>query len=234
MPRYAKYTLFLLAAAGLFQSCDKTKETIANPVLAVTATQNTSGPAGKKMDFDIDAADADNISRVKIDLQAGSGPVTVFKDSTIDPAKPHVVFSVQFTLPETGLKGDAFNFTFTAFDTKGNSSSTTKTLTISGSRPKIEIGGPDNVTADQTVNFNVTFSDPGADLKNFNWSESVKGGAQNSLKDSTFADGVKNAIVPFTYHIPADFVSGDYVVMLFTAMNKDNVSWTVTKRFTVQ
>lgn len=234
MPRFSKYTLFLFAAAGLFQSCDKTKETIANPVLAVTATQGSSGPAGKKMDFDIDAADADNISRIKIDIQAGSGPVTLFKDSTIDPSKPHVVFSVQYTLPETALKDDAFTFTFTAFDTKGNSSSTTKTLTVSGSRPKVEIGGPETVTADQTVNFNVTFSDPGADLKSFNWSESVKGGTHKSLKDSTFSAGVKSAIVPFTYHIPADLVSGDYVVMLFTATNKDNVSWTATKRFTVQ
>jgi hypothetical protein len=234
MLRYCKYTLVVLLAVSLFQSCDKTKETIAKPILAVTPTLGSSGPAGKKMDFNIDASDANNINRIKIEVQSGSGPVTTFKDSMIEPSKPHVTFAVQFTLPETGLKGDAFNFTFTAFDTKGDFTSTTKTLTISGSRPTIEIGGPETVTADQTVNFNVTFSDAGADLKNFNWKESLNGGAHNNLKDSTFVDGVKNAIVPFTYHIPADFKSGDYAVMLFTATNEDNVSWTVTKRFTVQ
>jgi hypothetical protein len=186
------------------------------------------------MDFDIDASDANNIARIKIDLQAGSGPVTTFKDSTIDPAKARVTFAVQYTLPETGVKDDAFNFTFTAFDTEGHSTTTTKTLTISGSRPKIEIGGPETVTADQTVNFNVTFSDPGNDLKDFRWRESINGGADNTLKDSTFAAGVRNVIVPLTYHIPANLTSGNYVVMLFTATNKDNVSWTVSKRFTVQ
>jgi hypothetical protein len=234
MARFLKNTLLLFCAAAAFQSCNKTGDTLSKPLLVVTPTLGSSGEAGKKMDFDIETSAANSISRVTVELQPGSGANMMYQDTTINPPVPRVTYAVQYTLPDTGLKGDEFHFTFTSYDTKGNSTSTTKTLTISGSRPKVVIGGPDNVTAGQTVNFSVTFSDAGADLKSFQWNANLNGGNDNLMKDSTFTTASRNITIPFTYQVPANLTPGEYAVMKFTATNKDNVSWTETKRFTVQ
>jgi hypothetical protein len=235
MSRFLKNTLFVFCIVTAFLSCKKTENPISKPILVVTATKGTSGAAGERMDFDIDATAANNLNRITVQVQEGSGPVTMYEDSTIDPSKPHVVFSTQYDLPVEGLKGDEFHFTFTAYDTKGNTATTTKTLTISGSRPKIMIDAPTtDVSAGQTVNFSVTFSDLGADLKNFQWIERINGNTDNLLKDSTFASGVRNVTIPFSYQVPANLTSGQYSVMQFKATNQDNVTWIETKRFTVQ
>lgn len=235
MTRFFKNTLLLLFIAGAAQNCKKPDEVLNNPILVVTATSGSSGEAGKRMDFDIDVTDPDNVSRVTVEVQKGSGPITMHEDSTISPPETHVVFSSQFDLPADGLKGDAYNFTFTAYDTKGNKAVSNKTLTISGSRPKIVIDAPtQNVSAGQTVNFSVTFSDLGSDLKKFKWVERINANTNNTMKDSTFAGGIRNVTIPFSYEVPANLSPGEFSVMLFEATNQDNVTWSETKRFTVQ
>lgn len=235
MNNFLKNTLILACAAGALYACDKTEDKIDNPLLIVTPTEGTSAPAGKRIDFDIDATDADNLTRITVDVQENSDPSVKYLDSTFNPAKLHIVFALQYDLPVNAVKGDQFHFTFTAYDALGNSSTSTKSITVSGSRPKVEINAPvTDVNAGETVNFSVTFSDPGSDLKSFRWVERINADTDTELRDSTFNAGVRNVTIPFSYQVPADLQPGEFSVMLLEATNQDNVTWGETKRFTVK
>lgn len=227
--------LFVCLSVFVFASCkdDDGNPTIEKPVLLVQPTESNVG-GGEEFTFSVDGSGINKLTKFTVE-ETYKGKKRMVLDSAFNPAKTGVTFAYNYMVPDSAIKGEVIVLAFSLTDEKGNVTTDTETFTVSYSTPAITL------TADKTegsvgdtVFFSVAATSPVANLKTLQINESINGSLETPLKTITIPANSSTYNTTYEYIIPQELKVGQFVVVLFKAINDEGTSATATKRITIK
>jgi hypothetical protein len=111
-------------------------------------------------------------------------------------------------------------------DVKGNTTSKSVTISITGSQPNISLSTvKTSLSAGENAQINVLITSPVANIGHLVILESINSQQGTTLKDTTF-NNQSTVTYVYNYTAPTTFTSADNVALVFTVKDNNNVSRT--------
>ncbi|MGZ5242945.1 MAG: hypothetical protein ACXWDO_08270 [Bacteroidia bacterium] len=227
--------LFVCLSVFVFASCkdEDGNPTIQKPVLAVTPTISTVG-AGDEFPFSVDGSGFNKLTKFTVEETYG-GKKRIVLDSTFNPAKTGISFAYNYHVPDTAIKGQVITLTFSLTDEAGNVTTDVETFTVSYSTPAIKLtADKTEASVGDTVFFSVAVTSAVPNLKNLEISESINGSLGTPLENITIPANSSTFNTTYQYVIPDELKVGQFVVVLFKAINDEGTAATATQRITIK
>lgn len=221
------YTIILLAGLLILQSCGKTDvvNQVNSPVVTLTPNQK-SGNAGDEITIDLVTTATNNIQRIQMSAQYNGGASQTIIDSTLTTGTTYLDRNFSYTIPATATANQTSVITFTVTDVKGNTTSKSVTISITGSQPNISLNTvKTSLSANENAQINVLITSPVANIGHLVIQQSINSQLGTTLKDTTFTNQSTVTYV-YNYTAPATFTSADNVALIFTVTDNNNVKRT--------
>lgn len=219
--------LILLAMTLLLQSCGKTDvvNQVNSPVVTLTPSQKT-GVAGDEIQIDLVTTATSSIQRIQMTEQYNGGSTKTLVDSTITSNTTYIDRNFSYDIPATATANQTSVLTFTVTDVKGNTTSKSVTISITGSQPSISVNTAKTaLSAGESAQVNVLITSPVANIGHLVILQSINAQQGTTLKDTTFINQSTVTYV-YNYTAPSTFTSSDKVALVFTVTDNNNVSRT--------
>src|SRR6185437_7070080 len=178
------WACIVLALIGFTISCQKTNNgtpSIGSPILVLTPSSD-SGYAGAQLAIDYSTTAINGVKRIQIFTQFLSTPKVTAKDSTLSSTSPAVDLNFDYTIPDSALRGQQSVITFIITDGKGNTTTKTATVTVTGSRPTISVTPLNpSVNAGDSVKFNIVMKSPDKGIQTLDVAQVTKANTDSSI-----------------------------------------------------
>jgi hypothetical protein len=196
-----------------------------SPVVTLTPNQKT-GNAGDEITIDLVTTATNNIQRIQMTEQYNGGSTKTIVDSTLTTGTTYIDRNFSYTIPATASANQTSVITFTVTDVKGNTTSKSVTISITGSQPNISLSTvKTSLSAGENAQINVLITSPVANIGHLVILESINSQQGTTLKDTTF-NNQSTVTYVYNYTAPTTFTSADNVALVFTVKDNNNVSRT--------
>jgi hypothetical protein len=219
--------IILLAIALTVQSCNKTDvvSQVNSPVVTLTPSQK-SGVAGDEIQIDLVTTATNNIQRIQMTEQYNGGSTKTLVDSTITASTTYIDRNFSYDIPASASANQTSVLSFTVTDVKGNTTTKSVTISITGSQPNISLNTAKTaLSAGENAQVNVLITSPVANIGHLVILQSINAQQGTTVKDTTFTNQSTVTYV-YNYTAPSTFTASDKVALVFTVTDNNNVSRT--------
>jgi hypothetical protein len=212
--------ILLLFSFTILSSCKKPISI--KPALTIS-NLNKDAAAGDQVPFDINSSGPKSIARLKVDINVNNSGLKTLTDTTY-PSPFHVLqYEYYYTIPADAVKDESIVLTFTVYDTDGNSSSSTKTITVKGAQPFINFTSSANTGAPGgVISLQAGITSASRDLGKGVLTQSINSSTPATIATRNWQD--QNSVTwDYVYNIPQSAKSGDNIVLEVAVTNNDGV-----------
>src|ERR1039458_7729041 len=172
---FTRFSLVFSIAAVTF-SCQKPANNapvLGSPTVVLTPT-SVSGYSGDQVFVDYSCLAANGIKKIIISDQYISNPKKIDLDSTLATAIPSLDRNFIYTIPDSAITGQQTLLFFTVVDGKGDSTTKTETVSVTGSRPMISVTpGTASVAVGDSVLFTIVMRSPEKNITTLDISQEI-------------------------------------------------------------
>ena len=226
--------IFVSVCASVMISCTKPENnTDKTPPILILTPAAINAVAGDQVKIDYTSTAVNGVKKIHIEGQYQSNAKIVLRDTSFANTRAADDEILTYIVPDTASTGQLVSLIFTITDGKGNSTSKTATVSITGSRPRIAVT-PNKLhaTNGDSISFTIDVSSTDKTLGTLTVGQNINNAGTTTI--STFSYNAQNAIHQiYNYRIPVGSKSGDSIYLIFTATNNKMAADFVSKTITV-